>query len=158
VIGAVPAPIFKPAAAMLAFAVPAIARSQPAHMFAAPEAAGAAATGTAGHMLQMTLALLLVLALVFGLAWFSRRMRAAVRPGGHSIEVLAQAALGTKERAVLVKVGSAQILLGVAAGNVRTLHLLSASEMMTSGPQATENAAPAALNFADLLRRSLGRS
>jgi flagellar protein FliO/FliZ len=155
---AVLAPIFKPGAALFALAASATARSQPAHMFAAPEVAGAAATGTAGHMLQMTLALLLVLALVFGLAWFSRRMRAAVRPGGHSIEVLAQAALGTKERAVLVKVGAAQILLGVAPGSVRTLHLLSAAEMITSGPQVAENAVPALPTFADMLRRSLGRS
>ncbi|EQD42713.1 Flagellar biosynthesis protein, FliO, partial [mine drainage metagenome] len=44
------------------------------------------------------------------------------RPG--ALEILASMPLGAKERAVLVKVGDAQILLGVAPGQVNTLHVL----------------------------------
>lgn len=137
-----------------------VAAAAPARVFASPDVAGAAATGAAGHTLQMTLALLLVLALVFALAWFARRLRSATRPGALAIEILAQAALGAKERAILVKVGRNQMLLGVAPGSVRMLHLLGEGEAL---PAVTEsNATPGtdvtAPGFAELLRRSLGRS
>ena len=44
--------------------------------------------------------------------------------GGY-IEVLASAPLGQRERAVLLQVGEEQILVGVAPGNVTTLHHIS---------------------------------
>jgi flagellar protein FliO/FliZ len=109
-------------------------------------------------MVQTTLALLFVLALVFALAWFSRRVRAAANPGMARIEVLAQAALGTKERAVLVQVGSVQLLLGVAPGSVRALHRLTESEAFPTAANAATHAAAQPTNFSDLLRRSLDRS
>jgi flagellar protein FliO/FliZ len=43
---------------------------------------------------------------------------------GGAIEVIAQVPLGHKERAVLLKVGATQILLGVAPGRVNTLYVL----------------------------------
>lgn len=125
--------------------------------FATPESAGAAAVGTAGHMLQTLLALVLVLALVLLIAWFSRRLRSAPRNGVPALEVLAQATLGAKERAVLVKVGDALVLLGVAPGCVRPLHVLSteqAAAVATTRPTIVPGVAIP--NFADLLRRSLG--
>jgi len=44
--------------------------------------------------------------------------------GADAIEIVADAALGTKERAVLVQVGKQQMLLGVAPGRVSLLHVL----------------------------------
>ncbi len=128
--------------------------------FAAPDASGSAAGGTAGHMLQTLLALIVVLGLVFALAWFFRRLRTASSGAAASIEVIAQASLGTKERAVLLKVGETRVLVGVATGSVRTLHVLSAEQTAQLSPAAAatgESSAGAAMpSFAELLRRGLG--
>lgn len=147
------------AASSKAFAV-----AESSRAFAAPDASGVAAGGTAGHMLQTLLALIVVLALVFALAWFLRRMRQSSGRAGAAIEVISQATLGAKERAVLLKVGEARVLVGVASGSVRTLHVLTATEsahldapVATTGDGATSAAAGAAMpGFAELLRRSLG--
>jgi flagellar protein FliO/FliZ len=124
--------------------------------FAAPTAPGATAAPGIGSLTQVALSLVLVLALVFALAWVMRRLRATRRPGAPGIEVLAELSLGPKERAVLVQVERARLLVGVAAGRVSTLHVLPDAE--PPDPQATAAVAPATPpNFAELLRRSLGR-
>ena len=70
------------------------------------------------------LALLLVLGLIVGLAWLLKRL-----PGGgfrqaDGLRIVASIPLGTKERAAVVQVGGQQLLLGIGAGGVRTLHVL----------------------------------
>lgn len=125
----------------------------PAARIGAPEAATAGSPGL-GSLTQVSLALLLVLALVFGLAWVLRRLRSTQRAGAPGIEVLAEATLGPKERAVLIQVDRARLLVGVAGGSVRTLHVLPDAEPVAPGTAAAPQPLP---NFAELLRRSLGR-
>ncbi len=124
------------------------------HAFAAPTtAAGAPVIGVSG-LLSVTLALLGVLAVIFALAWLARRMRTFGDRTAGALEVLANMPLGPKERAVLLRVGGAQILLGVAPGRVNTLHVLDQ-------PADIGNPAPSAPapkpSFAQLLKRSLGK-
>jgi flagellar protein FliO/FliZ len=124
--------------------------------FAQPDAGSATRAGGAG-MLRVMLALLLVLAAVFATAWFVRRVRGLGGAEGTGLEILAQIPLGARERAVLIRVGDRQILIGVAPGNVRTLHLLEAN-----APAAIESvpaSADAALRptFKSLLLKSLGK-
>jgi flagellar protein FliO/FliZ len=128
----------------------------PARRFAAPGVAASLPHTGMGGIGQVTVALLVVLALVFALAFLLKKMRAATGAGPNGIEVLAQASLGAKERAVVIRVDGTRFLLGVAQGQVSLLQVLS-----TSTP-ATPLAAPAPdspgkPNFAQLLRRSLGR-
>ena len=52
-------------------------------------------------------------------------MRGFGKPNGAALDVLADLPLGQKERAVLIRVGTTQILLGVAPGRVSTLHVLA---------------------------------
>jgi flagellar protein FliO/FliZ len=126
--------------------------------YASAASAGTAATPGIGSLTQVSLALGLVLALVFALAWLMRRMRGTRRPGAPGIDVLAELALGPKERAVLLQVDRVRLLVGVAAGQVRTLHVLPDAECVVAGhagaPAPADTPSP---NFADLLRRSLGR-
>src|SRR5690606_33816765 len=89
-----------------------------AEPFAAPRAADPIATSPAGGLVQVTLSLLLVLAAVFAAAWAVRRLRGFGRLAPGAIEVIADVALGPKERAVLVQVGKQQLLLGVASGKI----------------------------------------
>ncbi|MCC7464326.1 MAG: flagellar biosynthetic protein FliO [Gammaproteobacteria bacterium] len=150
-------------ALLLAAALPAVA----AHAsFAAPPSP--ALPGPTGGLLRVLLALALVLAAVAGVAWLLRRMRGLGGGGERAIELVAQASLGTRERVVLVRVGGHELLLGVAAGSVRTLLVLGDSVAVAqdaaapgnrgSAPQADPPAPAAAPSFAAALRSALARS
>ncbi len=105
-------------------------------MFAAPQTAPAAHAGALGGLGQVTLALLLVLGAVFALAWALKRVRGFGSRVGSSVEVLAQVPLAAKERAVLVRVGATQILIGVAPGRVNTLYVLPEPLALDRAPGA----------------------
>ena len=121
--------------------------------FAAPNTAASLPSSTAGGIGQATLALLLVLAAIFAIAWIARRMRGMVRGGGQGIDVLAQAAVGPRERVVIVRVGATRLLLGVAPGRVTALHELPADARIDSGNGgAVAAAAPKFPTFVESLR------
>ena len=105
-------------------------------MFAAPQTAAAAHAGALGGLGEVTLALLLVLGAVFALAWVLKRARGLGSRAGGALEVLAHMPLGQKERAVLVRVGATQILLGVAPGRVNALYVLPEPLDLTRGAAA----------------------
>ncbi len=121
-------------------------------MFAAPQAAPLTHTSAVSELAHVVLALLLVLAAIFVLARFVRIARNGAARRTDLLQVVADLPLGQKERAVLVRVGSTQILLGVAPGSVSALHVLG--EPLESGSAAAAAPGP---TFRDLLRRSLGK-
>jgi flagellar protein FliO/FliZ len=133
----------------------------PAHPFAAPQLAASLPSGSAGGVGKVTLALLLVLLAVFAVAFVLRRLRGFNRGGSAGIEVIAQVALGTRERAVIIKVGESRMLLGVAPGRISMLQALPADTLLPMvAPTVVGSAAgmPAATRptFASLLRKSMG--
>ena len=134
-----------------------------AEPFASPEAAKSVSSSPAAGLTQVTLSLMLVLAAVFAAAWIVRRLRNFGRPGAGAVEIIADVALGTKERAVLIQVGAQQLLLGVAPGRVNTLHVLAepvrpndaqrgggGDEISPSSPSSPRP------DFKSILKRSLG--
>ena len=98
---------------------------------------------------------MLVLAAVFAAAWIVRRLRTCARPGAGAINIIADVALGTKERAVLIQVGAQQLLVGVAPGRVNTLHVL-AEPVRTDDAQRGGGGEARAVDFKSILKRSLG--
>ena len=122
-------------------------------MFASPQAMPVAHTGGISELAHVVVALFLVLGVVLVLAKVVRRARGAGSRGAQLLEVLAEVSLGTKERAVLMRVGRTQVLVGVAPGQVSPLHVLT-EPFEAAAPQSTP--APA-VTFQALLRRSLGR-
>ena len=123
-------------------------------MFAAPQTAPAAHAGGLGGLGEVTLALLLVLGAVFALAWVLKRVRTFGSRVGGALDVLAQLPLGQKERAVLIRVGTAQILLGVAPGRVNTLYVLPEPLDLKVPPAGSAGAANSPFRA---LLRSLGK-
>ncbi|MGH8296967.1 MAG: flagellar biosynthetic protein FliO [Steroidobacteraceae bacterium] len=124
-------------------------------LFAAPHAAAAAAPVGAGGLVSVTVALLIVLGAIFAAAWLARRVRRGRgNRVGNAIDVLADMPLGPKERAVLLKVGAEQILIGVAPGRVSALHVLREPVQIT---KPATPALPTAATFGALLKRSLGK-
>jgi flagellar protein FliO/FliZ len=93
----------------------------PPRPFAAPSAAEVAPAPAAG-LAQVTLSLLLVLAAVFAAGWLLRRARSLQRTRtAEGLAVVAEVAVGPRERVVLVEVEGERVLVGVAPGNVRAL-------------------------------------
>jgi len=119
-------------------------------MFAAPQTAPATHAGGLGGLGEVTLALLLVLGAIFALAWVLKRVRGFTSRVGSSLEVIANVPLGQKERAVLLKVGPTQLLLGVAPGRVATLYVLP--EPLEPPREAAAGADQAAPSFRSLLK------
>ena len=78
----------------------------------------------AGGILNVVLSLGLVLLAIWGAAWLMRRLSLMQAPAGGAMKLLGGLAVGQRERVVLVQVGETQLLLGVAPGEVRTLHVL----------------------------------
>jgi len=124
-------------------------------MFAAPQTTSSAHPVGIGGLSEVALALVIVLAAIFVIAWLVRRLRLASNRVGGAIDILADVPLGQKERAVLLKVGATQILVGVAPGRVNTLHVL-AEPLEISRPPAG-HAADSPNSFRTLLMRSLGK-
>jgi flagellar protein FliO/FliZ len=136
----------------------------------APAFAAVGAQGTPGAVagtLRVTLAMVLVLGALLLSAWLARRMRGASGAAASGLQVLAQVSLGTRERAVLLRAGGRQLLVGVAPGSVRTLHVFDAAQGTTGAPgdAPDESEAGAALSpggperptFKSLLLKSLGK-
>ena len=123
-------------------------------LFAAPTEAAHGSAG--GGLIEVTLALALVVGCIAALAWLARRMRRIGGGAQERIQVLAERALGPKERCVLMRIGDTDLLVGVASGNVHTLHVFPAGAN-TEAPPVPVGEGPKAPNFKDLLLRSLGR-
>ncbi|WP_092204549.1 MULTISPECIES: flagellar biosynthetic protein FliO [unclassified Pseudomonas] len=113
--------------------------------------APAAGNGVAGQLAQLVLGLLLVLGLIFFLAWLLRRVQQAGPAGkGQVIDIVGSRALGPRDRLVLVQVGNEQILLGLSPGTITALHVLKEPVQVPS----TEPASP---EFAQRLMELLGK-
>jgi flagellar protein FliO/FliZ len=88
------------------------------------------AGGTA-QLLRTALGLVLIIGMILALAWAARRVsgqRWAGRDTG-PIRVVAQQALGVKERLLVVEVDGQRMLLGVTPGRISHLTGLGAAEI-----------------------------
>jgi flagellar protein FliO/FliZ len=85
----------------------------------------------AGAVLQTLIALIVVIALVFGCAWLARRF--GLQPGqrGGLVKTIGGASLGGKERVAVVEIGDRWLVLGAAPGNVRLLYDMPAGSAYT---------------------------
>jgi flagellar protein FliO/FliZ len=77
-----------------------------------------------GDLLRVVASLGVVIALIFAAGWLLRRLPGNAR-SGHRLRFVESVSVGVKERIVLVQAGDIQLLLGVGAGNVRTLHIFN---------------------------------
>ena len=135
-------------AALLASEV-AIAAANPA---ASPVAAPAAAPGSLGGQLaQMVFGLLLVVGLIFLLAWVLRRMQGATPKGGQVIEIVGSRSIGPRDRLLLVQIGKEQVLIGHSPGSIETLHV------MAEPVDVPADARAAAPEFAQRLLELMGK-
>ena len=123
--------------------------AEPVASTAAPLPVGSGSV--AGQLSQLVLGLLLVLGLIFFLAWLLRRVQRAGPAGkGQVIDLIGSRALGPRDRLLLVQIGNEQILLGLTPGSITALHVMKEPVQVPS----TEPATP---EFAQRLMELLGK-
>lgn len=127
--------------------------------FADPAAVTPPASGVSS-VSYVTLALVFVLALVYGAAWLLKRVKTFQRGAQQNLDVLEAVSVGPKERAVLVRVKDRHVLLGVAPGRVNLLVDLGPQPDTHAPPtdHATPSGSPTPPSFKTLLKRSMGLS
>jgi flagellar protein FliO/FliZ len=102
-----------------------------------------------GSLLQLSLSLIAIVALIVAIGWVLKRFKLAVPRRSGDSAVLDELSVGPRERIMLVRVGDAQVLIGVSAGGIVPLTPLSA-------PIAVKSIA-AAPAFAERLRELMKR-
>ncbi|WP_254675968.1 flagellar biosynthetic protein FliO, partial [Janthinobacterium lividum] len=113
-----------------------------------------APTSSAGSLLQTILALMFVLALLIGLAWFMKRYGPKVMGGNNKMRVVSSLNLGGRERIVLVEVADQWIVVGASPGRINALATMPRQE--GDLPQlATAQNGPAAANFSEWLKQTI---
>jgi len=83
--------------------------------------------------------LVLVIATILLVGWLYSRMQGGVVGTSNVINILASQSLGSKEKIVLVEVGSKQIVVGMTSSNLQTLHVFD--EPVVSGAERSSNSA-----------------
>ena len=101
-----------------------------------------------GDILSMGASMLIVVAAVIALGWLYSRVRFSSGAAGDVINVVASRALGPKERIVLIEVADQQLLVGMTATQVQTLHTFDK-------PVVTSPAMDESPGFADRLRAAV---
>lgn len=102
-----------------------------------------------GSLAQLTLSLIAIVALILAIGWVLKRLKLNTPRGSVDSEVLDQLSLGPRERIVLVRIGAAQVLVGVGAGGIVALTPLGTPIALKAGSRA-----PA---FAERLRDMMKR-
>ena len=97
------------------------------------------------YLAQVLGSLLVVFVCLFAVIMLLRRFNRLGPSVGAPLKVIGSASVGHRERIVLIEAGDEQLLLGVAPGNVRMLHVL---------PEPIAEPAPgtASADFASILR------
>jgi flagellar protein FliO/FliZ len=90
----------------------------------------------AESLLQTSGGLLLILLLIFGAAWLFKRFGQLPMGGKGVVTVLGGASVGPRERVVVVQVEQTRLVLGVAPGQVRKLHLLDEEQQSEASFEA----------------------
>ena len=114
-----------------------------------------AAVGASG-LLQAGFGMAMVVGLIFLCAWLARRFGLQRLGGGHLVKVVSSAAVGQRERVVVVEVADTWLVLGVTPSQVNTLHTLPAQAQTHTQAGAAMASAPA--NPVELFARKLRES
>jgi len=114
----------------------------------APQAVAPVGIG-GGDVVNVVMSLLGVVAAIVALGWLYGRSKLAGSGSGDAISIVATRPLGPKERLVLVEVADKQLLVGMTAVNVRTLHVFDEPVV------AAGTSSPAPGGFRNRLRSAL---
>lgn len=101
-----------------------------------------------GDVLNVVTNLAFIVVAVLVMAWLYRRAQRMKNQNGSVIHILATQPVGPKERVLLVEVAGQQLVLGLTASQIRTLHVLDQ-------PLIQEQPRTPATGFAERLRTAM---
>ena len=102
-------------------------------------------TSSASQLASLLGGLILILGLIYGLSWFVKRFSQGGFMQNPNMKIISAMPLGTRERLLLVDVGGKQLLLGVTATQINTLHVFDEPVAQVEKP------APIASDFSQKL-------
>lgn len=105
----------------------------PAFAWAQAEPALEPAISPAGSLFQVFVGLVFVLGLIVATGWVTRRFGLARGGSNALLQVVSSASVGTRERVVVVEVGDAWLVVGVAPGSVNALMTLPKGQAPAAG-------------------------
>ena len=88
-----------------------------------PVTSSTPAVSTSAFFGEVMAGLIIVLLMIFALAWMVKRMGAGSFLSNQQMKIVASVAMGTRERVVVLDVGGKQVLLGITPQNINTLHV-----------------------------------
>jgi len=77
-----------------------------------------------GEILSMGASMIIIVGIIIVLGWFYSRSRFVSGGANDVIDIVATRALGPKERLMVVEVAEQQLLVGMTAAGMQTLHVL----------------------------------
>lgn len=85
-----------------------------------------------------------VVAIILAAAWLLKRLAPRHQFGRNTLRIIAGTAVGSRERVVVVEIGTTWLVLGVAPGQVNLLHQLphDTTAALTTAPAATNPPGP----------------
>src|SRR5687767_11099177 len=109
----------------------------PALVGAAESAATAPGVAT-GQALNLLMGMVIVLAVIALAAWLVKRFAPRGYGASGALRVVAGAAVGPRERVVIVEIGSTWLVIGVAPGSVSRLHEMPRATTETAALAAAD--------------------
>src|SRR5436190_183682 len=106
---------------------------------------------------QVVSSLFFVIAIVFVLAFILKRVQGLRGGASGGVVVHGGLQVGARERVVLIESCGRRVLLGVAPGSVRTLHVFDPSEIAALPATSISEISTPASAFAQKLKAMLGK-
>ena len=105
---------------------------------------------TGDYLLQVVGSFVVVILLLVAVLVMLKRFNGVSSSMSGDMRVISSVGVGQRERAVLLQVGEQQLLVGVAPGNVRTLHVFDEPAI-----EASEQSTP---SFVDVWKVATGKA
>ncbi len=135
---------------------PGPALTAPARRAPLPVPAPATPGPSAGNLLQTIFGLVVVLALLAGLAWFLKRFGPRNAIGNADLRIVGALNLGGRERIVVVEVGDQWIVVGASPGRVNALATIPRQHEAPL-PPVPGAYAPSATSFSEWLKQTIDK-
>ena len=113
-------------------------------------------SATAGSLLQTIFALIIVLGLLAGFAWFMKRFGPKAGGGAAGLKIVGALNLGGRERILVVEVGNQWVVVGASPGRINALATMERQEI-EAGQTALDAYTPSGSSFAEWLKQTIDK-
>jgi flagellar protein FliO/FliZ len=76
------------------------------------------------YVIQILISFLIVIGVILSIAWFMKKTGRLGYGGGQLIKIKSSISLGMREKILVIEVANENIVVGVAPGQIRTLHVM----------------------------------